>query len=148
MLVSLLATASLSSCVTPGYPGGVGYSSVTVGQGGYSTLPRNYSGSSYYLNGRYYSGGRYESGTFHDHGRTYTNRYYSDGRYYYGGRHEQHAGPSSRSGFDRHNDRDNDRNNDRYNDRSNDRDRGRSSSYQRSSIQVPTPLGNRPQSRF
>lgn len=53
----------------------------------YTTLPQNYSGSAYLLDGRYYTGGQYQNGTYTNLGRNYNNRYFYDGQYYYGGNH-------------------------------------------------------------
>lgn len=58
----------------------------------YTTLPPNYSGTTYFYNNRYYSGGKYESGRYAHAGRTYGNRYYHNGQYYYGGVQRQHTG--------------------------------------------------------
>lgn len=92
LLLPLISGLSLTSCLVADYPAGPRYSASSSGYGTYAVLPQNYSGDAYYHGGRYYSGGRYESGTFHDHGKSYSNRYYHDGRYYYGVRHERHDG--------------------------------------------------------
>jgi hypothetical protein len=92
LLLPLLATLTLTSCVVPGDYPGYGASTVGVSYGTYAALPPAYVGDAYFYGGRYYYGGRHESGRYHDHGRAYTSRYYHNGRYYYGGRHEHHGG--------------------------------------------------------
>ena len=83
MLLPLAAAMLLSSCTSTGYyPGGGRHTT-------YGTLPRNYSGPSYFYNNRYYAGGRYETGRYSYGGRTYVNRYYHNGQYLYGGAYRQ-----------------------------------------------------------
>lgn len=95
LLIPAMAALNLSSCVDPMMPGGI-YSNGGYGGGfrTYSTLPRNYSGSAYYHQGRYYSGGQYQTGSYYYQGRPYSNRYYHNGQYYYGGQHQNHSQPS------------------------------------------------------
>lgn len=96
LLPTALLTFSLISCVEPqfsdGYNGngnGPGY--VSSGYNTYTTLPQNYSGNAYLVNGRYYSGGQYQTGSYNYQGRPYSNRYYYNGQYYYGGNHRSYG---------------------------------------------------------
>lgn len=95
LLLPLVSSFLLASCVVPGYQG-EGYHSSNGGGVVYTTLPGNYSGDAYFYNGRYYSGGRYETGKYHSHGRTYGSRYYHKGQYYYGGNYQNHSRSGTR----------------------------------------------------
>lgn len=94
LLLPLLASAFLSSCVDPGYPGN--YTVTASGYGAFTALPTNYVGSSYYYNGRYYAGGSYQPGRYHYQGRPYDNRYFYNGQYFYGGSYRQHGSNTQR----------------------------------------------------
>lgn len=92
--LALCSALCLPSCVVPtDYGSGPGFATASVGYSSYDTLPRGFSGDSYYYGGRYYSGGLFELGNFSYGGRSYGDRYFHNGRYFYGGRHENH-GPS------------------------------------------------------
>jgi hypothetical protein len=93
----------LTSCVVPGNPFEIIFPTVGVGYRTYTTLPGNYSGSTYYYNNRYYSGGRYENGNYYYRGAPYTGRYYHNGRYYYGGRYQYIGVPVRQPGRDYYN---------------------------------------------
>jgi hypothetical protein len=85
LAIPLALSLLLGSCVSDGNPG---YSHRGSGGGRYvtyTTLPSNYSGTSYFYKNRYYAGGRYETGRYVNGGRTYGNRYYHNGQYIYGG---------------------------------------------------------------
>jgi hypothetical protein len=88
LILPLALSLGISSCVGPGYVGGVGYGG---GYNSYTTLPRNYIGSAYNHNGRYYSGGNYQTGSYSYQGRPYTSRYSHNGQYYYGGSHQNYS---------------------------------------------------------
>ena len=92
LIFTVALCLGISSCVDTGYAGGGGYGR---GYGGgfntYTTLPTNYSGSAYLLDGTYYSGGQYQNGNYLYQGRNYPNRYYYNGQYYYGGNHRAYG---------------------------------------------------------
>jgi hypothetical protein len=107
LLLPLIATGLLASCVVPAHEGDGYYSSGGGGHVVYTTLPGNYVGDAYYYNGRYYSGGRYQTGRYHDGGRSYTSRYYYNGQYYYGGNYQRHAAKTARQDQSRDRERQN-----------------------------------------
>jgi hypothetical protein len=88
LIPTALLTLSLSSCVEPIYPAAYNNGG---GLNTYTTLPTNYSGSAYLLDGTYYSGGQYQNGNYLYQGRNYPNRYYYNGQYYYGGNHRAYG---------------------------------------------------------
>jgi hypothetical protein len=96
LLISISASALLTSCLVPGYAEGGRYLTAARGVTVYTTLPDTFTGNAYYHNGRYYSGGNYQTGRYHDHGRSYGDRYYHNGRYYYGGEYQQHTAKPER----------------------------------------------------
>lgn len=67
----------------------------------YQTLPRDYSGDTYYHNNRYHAGGRYEPGTYSHNGRTYSQRYFHNGNYLYGGDYRRSGFADSSQRFPR-----------------------------------------------
>ncbi len=83
LLPTLLLTLSLISCADPSFSGGYNGNGFNT----YTTLPQNYSGNAYLVDGRYYSGGQYQTGNYNYQGRAYPNRYLYNGQYYYGGNH-------------------------------------------------------------
>lgn len=101
-LLPLFIAVSMTSCVGPGFPLDGFLSSVGISNGNYNSVPNNYSGDSYYYQGRYYTGGNYETGRYYYRGRSYDNRYYHNNRYYYGGRYQYQNG--SRQGGARYED--------------------------------------------
>ena len=96
LLPTVLLTLSLISCVDPSFSGGYngnsnGPSYAGSGFNTYTTLPTNYSGNAYLVDGRYYSGGQYQTGNYSYQGRSYPNRYNYNGQYYYGGDHRAYG---------------------------------------------------------
>ena len=96
LLPTVLLTLSLISCAEPTVSGrynanSSGPSSASNGFNTYTTLPTDYSGTAYLLDGRYYSGGQYQNGNYTYQGRNYDNRYLYNGQYYYGGDHRAYG---------------------------------------------------------
>ena len=89
LLISVLATLNLASCVDPSMSGG--------GFNTYSSLPRSYSGNAYDHHGRYYTGGQHQTGSYNYQGRSYDSRYYHNGQYFYGGQHQNYPQPGNGS---------------------------------------------------
>lgn len=100
MLLPLIASVGLSSCIVP-VADDVHYPSTAGGHMVYTTLPNTFAGSAYYYNGRYYSGGAYQTGRYRDHGRSYSSRYYHNGQYIYGGKYQQHQARGGHQDQDR-----------------------------------------------
>ena len=96
LLPTVVLTLSLISCAEPTLSGRYnansgGPSLASNGFNTYTTLPTNYSGNAYLLDGRYYSGGQYQNGNYTYQGRNYNNRYLYNGEYYYGGDHRAYG---------------------------------------------------------